>query len=445
MFSRLKIEDLRTWANKKERKPLVLRGARQVGKTSLVKMFGKEFEQFLYLNLELKEEKALFENDYSFQDMLAALFLYGKILRSHKKTLIFIDEIQNSPKAVAFLRYFYEETPDLYIITAGSLLENIMDQKTAFPAGRVEYMLLRPCSFREFLIASNEKQYLDILTQHSIPDYAHGGLLKLFFQYTLIGGMPEIVNNYKENRDISRLSTIYESLILSYLEDVEKYANSSAQVQYIRHIINSAFAEAGKRITFEKFGNSEYKSREIKEAFLTLEKTMLVNLVYPQTSHTIPLLPNRKKKPRLHVVDTGLMNYKAGLQLDLIKAQNIENVYKGNVSEHITGQELLANERSALRNLSFWVRDKKSSTAELDYIQLYEGQLIPIEVKSGSTGKLKSLLLYMDESGQNIAIRIHSGKYSIEDIKTPKGKNFRLFNIPFYLIFDIKNILSRSI
>ncbi len=445
MFNRDRIKDLKLWSSKKERKPLVLRGARQVGKTSLVKMFGKEFEQFLYLNLEKKEEKGLFENDYPFKDMVSALFLYGKIEQGNKKTLIFIDEIQNSPKAISSLRYFYEDYPDLYVISAGSLLESIMDRKISFPVGRVEYMYLRPCSFLEYLEATNEAQYLELLTQDTIPDFAHDGILKLFFQYSLIGGMPEIVQNFAEFKDISRLNSLYESLIQSYLDDVEKYADSSAQVPYIRHIINTAFSEAGHRITFEKFGNSDYKSREMKEAFSTLEKTMLVNLIYPHTNTSIPILPNLRKKPRLHLIDTGLVNFKAGLQLELLKKQNIEGVYQGSISGHIIGQELLAYEKSILKNLSFWVRDKKSSSAEIDYLKVFESLLIPIEVKSGQTGRLKSLHLFMEEAKTGIAVRVHSGKYSVESVVTKSEKTFKLINVPFYLVNQLERIVSKEI
>jgi uncharacterized protein len=238
---------------------------------------------------------------------------------------------------------------------------------------------------------------------------------------------------------------LYESLIQSYLDDVEKYADSSAQVPYIRHIINTAFSEAGHRITFEKFGNSDYKSREMKEAFSTLEKTMLVNLIYPHTNTSIPILPNLRKKPRLHLIDTGLVNFKAGLQLELLKKQNIEGVYQGSISGHIIGQELLAYEKSILKNLSFWVRDKKSSSAEIDYLKVFESLLIPIEVKSGQTGRLKSLHLFMEEAKTGIAVRVHSGKYSVESVVTKSEKTFKLINVPFYLVNQLERIVSKEI
>ena len=245
MFYRTATNHLKAWVKKENRKPLIIRGARQVGKTTVINMFSKEFDQYIYLNLDKPEELKLFENDYSFQDLLMTLFLYANKKRSEGKTLIFIDEIQNSSNAVKNLRYFYEEAADLYVIAAGSLLETLIDKQISFPVGRVEYLAMRPCSFKEFLIACNENESLSLIESKNIPEYAHEKLSYLFNQYTIIGGMPEIVNQYAKTKDITSLNTIYDGLITSYLDDVEKYARNESMVQYIRHIINNAFYEAG--------------------------------------------------------------------------------------------------------------------------------------------------------------------------------------------------------
>ena len=446
MFTRDILVEFGRWAQKKERKPLVLRGAGQTGKTTVVKMFGASFDQFIYLNLEKKKERVLFEANYSFEDLLNAIFLYGKSNRANKNTLLFIDEIQNSPEAIASLRYFYEEASDIYVVAAGSLLESMLHRNISFPVGRVEYLAIRPCTFKEFLNATGEKMYLDLLNQTAeIPDYAHADILEAFNRYTLIGGMPEIVQIYSEHRDISRLNSIYESLIASYMDDVEKYAISTAQVRYIRHIIQSVFTHAGERVTFEKFGESEYKSREMKEAFLSLEKSMLINLVYPQTQTNLPVAPNLRKKPRLHVLDTGLANYRSGIQLDLLKSDKIEDVYRGRIAEHIAGQEILASDTSILHRLGFWIRDKKTSMAEVDYLIPFEGMLIPVEVKSGSSGKLKSMHLFMQESGEAFAIRLYSGTYSREDVQIKPGKGYHLINVPIYKAYDLEKIIGKEI
>lgn len=443
MFYREIIKDLRLWATKENRKPLVLRGARQVGKTTAVNLFAKEFNQYIYLNLEKKEEREIFESDYSFTDLLAALFFYARKERQTPNTLIFIDEIQNSPKAVALLRYFKEEAADLHVIAAGSLLESIMDRKISFPVGRVEFMMLRPVSFREFLIATGDERILELLEQEEVPIFAHAQLTRLYKRYLTIGGMPQVVEEYAKNEDLTALHPIYESLIQSYREDVEKYAPSSSQVQYIRHILNTAFVQAGSRITVENFAGSAYKYREMKEAFDTIEKTLLFSLVYPSVESSIPALPKLKAKPRLHALDTGLVNYSANVVKDLLMTDDITHVYKGRIAEHITGQELLAKSNSVMNKLMFWVRDKKQSSAEIDYLFQHNGRLIPIEVKSGAIGKLRSLHLFMDEAPHNIAVRVYQGEYLVQKAKTIAGKEFTLLNLPFYKVHRIERELEK--
>lgn len=443
MFYRTTIDHLKAWADKGNRKPLIIRGARQVGKTTVINMFSKEFDQYIYLNLDKPEELKLFENDYSFQDLLMTLFLYANKKRNNGKTLIFIDEIQNSPNAVKLLRYFYEEAGDLFVVAAGSLLETLIDKKTSFPVGRVEYLAMRPCSFREFLIACKEEESLSLLESSDIPEYAHDKLSSLFHQYVIIGGMPEIVNQYSKNKDITSLKDIYDGLITSYLDDVEKYASNESMVQYVRHIINTAFYEAGSRVTFEKFGNSPYRSREMKEAFLTLQKTMLLSLVYPTNSTVLPIQPNLNLKPRLHLLDTGLVNHFSGIQVKLLQNKDINDVYRGKIAEHITGQELLTLNYSIQSKLNFWTREKASSSAEIDYLHIFGENIIPVEIKSGAIGRLRSLHQFIDQSNNNIAIRFWSGKKSIEQAKTLTGKPFTLLNLPFYMISRIDNELGK--
>ena len=443
MFYREIIDKLKDWAGRDNRKPLVLRGSRQVGKTTAVEMFSKEFDQYIALNLEKEEERKIFETTYPFQDLLMALFFYAGKERKLGRTLIFIDEIQNAPRAIALLRYFKEEAGDLFVIAAGSLLETIMDRKISYPVGRVEYMMMHPVTFREFLGATGENQSLEILNSNEIPAFAHPHLMRQFKKYLTIGGMPQVVEQYARNNDLTALQPIYESLLKSYIEDVEKYAPSSSQVQYIRHILNTAFEVAGSRITIENFGGSTYKFREMREAFTTLEKTFLFQLVYPTTEAVIPALPKLKLKPRLHTLDTGLINYSTNMVKDILSMEDIADVYRGRIAEHITGQELLAISNSIMNKLQFWVREKKQSSAEIDYLYQYNGKLIPIEVKSGSIGKLRSLHQFMDVAPHHLAVRVWQGPYAVEKAKTIAGTEFTLLNLPFYLVHRIERELDK--
>jgi hypothetical protein len=445
MFNRSIIHKLTEWAENDERKPLILRGARQVGKTTAIKLFAEKFDQFIYLNLEKQEERNIFEDEYPFNEMLSRLFLSVRKERNGGKTLIFIDEIQNSPRAIALLRYFFEEANDLFVIAAGSLLENILDVNISFPVGRVEYMAMHPCTFQEFLGAMGEEQALQIYEQGEVPDYAHELLSTLFKKYASTGGMPQVLEAYAKQQDLSSLGNIYASLITSYTEDVEKYAKSASMVQYIRHIITAAFREAGSRITFEKFGNSPYRSREMKEAFLILEKTMLLKLVYPVTSTRLPLIPDLKKKPRLHMFDTGLVNYSLGIFEELIAEKYLEDVYRGRIAEHIVGQELAGVSTSIMDRVEFWTREKKESSAEVDYVVTHKGMLIPVEVKAGASGKLRSLHQFVDASPHDWAVRFFSGKMGIEEAKTIAGKTYKLINVPHYMAGKIDLVLNNYI
>jgi hypothetical protein len=266
--------------------------------------------------------------------------------------------------------------------------------------------------------------------------------MELFRTYTLIGGMPEVVNNYSQKKDLLSLSPIYDSLIASYIEDVEKYASNETQVQHIRHAIRSSFHEAGKRIKYEGFGNSSYRSRDMGEALRTLEKAFFLHLMFPCTTTTLPVLPDMKKSPRLQVLDTGLLNYMAGIQKEILGTPDLHAVYHGKIIEHLIGQELLSTQHYALSNLLFWVREKKTSNAEVDYIFPFDGKLIPVEVKSGKEGTLRSLHLFMDESPNEIAVRFYSGKLNITFSKTLQDKTYKILNLPYYLGTQLEKYLD---
>lgn len=444
MFYRNQLQSLRKWAQQKDRKPLVLRGARQVGKTTLVELFAKEFDQYIYLNLEKEEEQNLFNASYNIPKLIDAIFFLKNEKKGQEKTLLFIDEIQNSSNAIASLRYFYEEAKDLYVIAAGSLLETMLDVKISFPVGRVDFMAVRPVSFGEFLLAMGEKQSYDILQELPVPEYAHQKLLQLFKDYTIIGGMPEIVKDYAQYKDLSRLGKIYDRLLISYEEDVEKYAQNNSMEKVIRHIVNTAFKYAGSRITFENFGKSQFRSRESGEAFRILEKTMILKLFYPVTNSQLPLNEKTSFSPKLQMLDTGLVNHTAGLSRELFLSEFIDDNFKGKIAEHIVGQVLMTLSESVRHQLNFWVAGSKSQ-AEIDFVWPHKDLLIPVEVKSGATGRLRSLHSFMDQAPHQYAIRIYSGNFKTEEAATIKGKKFTLINLPFYMTHLIEQVLEKMI
>lgn len=454
MFERTALSWLRAWRNKVDRKPLVIRGARQVGKTSLVDVFAKEFDCYLRFNLDVTDDLKLFEKEMSVKDLYSLLLAVRGKTKTEGSTLIFIDEIQNSPIAIKMLRYFREDLPEIYIIAAGSLLETILDKnrQISFPVGRVEYMALRPCTFYEFLGAMGEKGLQEYLSNGFVPEALHERMLSLFNKFSLIGGMPQAVAKYAESEDIVALDDTYQSLLAGYMDDVEKYTKSETLRNVIRHIVTNGWSYADEQISFEHFAASNYKSREVGEAMRTLQKTMLLELVYPSVETSLPIIPDMKKRPRLMWIDTGLVNYAAGVQSELYSIANLNDAWRGKIAEHIVGQELLGQSNAFLDKRSFWIRDSKNSQAELDY--LYNSRrfgLVPIEVKSGSNAHLKSLQEFMFDSNCPYAIRfwnkpertdiVHIEKN--KDGYVEKSKDYTLYSLPYYYAGCMERILER--
>ena len=445
MFRRIAQKYLYEWAQKEERKPLVLRGARQVGKTTLVKMFAADFDHYIYLNLEEKEDAELFAADSSFDDLLVGIFFKANIPIDSSRTLIFIDEIQNEPKAVQALRYFYEKRPDLYVIAAGSLLESLMGRHISFPVGRVEYMALHPCTFVEFLMAIGEDMLANQIENIAVPQSLHSYTLDLFKKYMIIGGLPEVVANYAQYRDMVRLNGVFNALLSGYRDDVEKYADKPKEQDSIRYILNYGWTSAGHRIQFAKFTNSSFKSADVSNAFRTLEKTLLLELVYPLTSTSFPILPDLKKSPKLLWFDTGLVNYVAGMQEELLFTPNSDELWNGDIAEHIVAQELLGATTLFGEKRMFWVRDARNSQAEVDFVIRHKSHLLPIEVKTGSNSKLRSLHQYMEESNENIALRLWNGPMTSDIITHTDGRPFTLYNIPLYYAGHLNAWLQQTL
>jgi len=446
MFERNAIYNLKAWAKKPNRKPLIIRGARQVGKTSLINEFGKEFDLYISLNLDRKADLDFFSKETPVNQIFESILITRRLQKPRGKVLFFIDEIQNSSFAIKALRYFYEDMPELYLIAAGSLLESLMQKQVSFPVGRVEYLALRPCTFSEFLGAMGEIPLKEKLTSVSVTELLHNRLMELFKQYTLIGGMPEVVNHFIHEKDLVALDSIYQTLLTGYRDDVEKYAPRPAINEILRYVIKYGWEFAAQRITFEKFAHSNYKSRDMAETLRTLEKALLLELVYPTTDIKLPARKDLKKKPKLLWLDTGLVNYAASLQNELYKTDNISDAWRGLIAEHITGQEIIGASTRFLEERHFWVREARNSQAELDFLFISANHgIVPIEVKSGDSSRLKSLQLFMQKSPSEIAIRFWGNYESRNHIKITSGKTFTLLNLPYYYSGFIDKYLDEKL
>jgi len=443
LFRRVALSDLQAWSTSSTRKPLVIRGARQVGKTSLVRLFAKSYSRYAELNLEKPTHAALFRQKLSPAEVVQAIQLECGTPPGSDPLLVFLDEIQEVPEAVAMLRFLYEEYPDIHVVAAGSLLELALSAEAiSFPVGRVQYLYIHPLSFQEFLHIQQDDAALHALEQVPVPDYAHDHLLRQFHTYALVGGMPEAVAAYSAaGNDILAANQVYADLFSAFRDDILKYGRNETMRRLLLHGLDTAPFSAGSRIHFHGFGGSSYRSREMGEALRTLEQALLIELVYPTVQTAEPLTPDHNKAPRLHFLDTGLVNHRAGIQRHLIGVQDLTSIYRGRLIEQVIGQELKTMETRTLMPLRFWVRDKAQSQAEVDFLFTTTDGIVPIEGKSGTAGKLRSLHQYMGQSGGKIAIRLYPGKPAIDSIRHELCE-YTLVSVPYYAISRITQYIE---
>ncbi len=431
IFKRKIYQQLLDWKNSGRRKPLVLRGARQVGKSTVVREFAREYNAFIELNLERKQDLSLFELD-DVKTILEAILVRENISINEESLLLFIDEIQESPKAIQLLRFFYEDFPSLHVICAGSLLEHVVKDISSFPVGRIQQLVLHPFDFEEFLWARGKENIVGLLEEIPIKEHYHEIIQSLFHEYVVIGGMPEVIKTFVETNTYTELGAVYQEIWQTYKDDVEKYGRNNTEKKVLRHIMETA-AHEKDRITMAGFGNSSYKSREVGEALLSLDKSGLIQLVYPTISTQPPQDIDFTRKPRLQFLDTGLLNNVLGIQAQMIGLNDLSDFYRGRIMQHVVFQQLQSQFTSIGSNLHFWVREKVNTSSEVDLIYPHEQYLIPVEVKSGAQGRLRSLHQFMDRTNHSYAVRLLSNKLSVEKVTTPEGKPYTLLNMPYYL------------
>ncbi len=432
MFRRRIMDRLKEWMDKEKSKPLILRGARQVGKSTLAIELGSHYDVFISLNLERRKDAALFEDTDDIQLLVDKIALSQNKEYIPKKTLLFIDEIQEVPSCIALLRYFYEDMPDLDVIAAGSLLEFAIGDVPSFPVGRVEQLPVYPMSFVEWLEALGEVQALKYYRELPTPSVAHDRLLDLFNTYMIVGGMPEVVATYvSSDKSISSLPPIYSSIWDTYVRDIEKYGINSSERAILRHIIAVA-PSVRDRITFAGFGKSNYRSREVGEAFRKLDKAGILRLIYPTSSTQLPIQLNYRRKPRIQFLDIGLMNYAAGIQSEMLGVTDLNSLYKGYLTQHVINQELICNQPRIDYLPPFWTRESANANAEVDLLITHKSKVYPVEVKSGAKGRLRSLHEYIKVSDHNLGLRLLANEYSVVTAMTADKVEYQLMNIPYY-------------
>ena len=440
-MERLSLGHLSHWKDKPDRLPLLIRGARQVGKTWLVREHGRCYPSFVEINLEAEPEylkvfKELFGKP---ADLLSAISLLSGKKITPGETLLFIDEIQGSPpgskEALLSLRYFKEKLPGLHVMAAGSLLE-FSFQDFSFPVGRIEFFHLFPLNFEEYLMALSRRDLVEAIAnadeKHPLPEAVHEKLLEEAAVYCLIGGMPEAIRHYVESRDFQKSQEAQQVLIANFREDFHKYA-SRANVEYLRMTFQAVPRLLGRKWKYSHV-DPDVKSRELGTALNLLEKAGLVYRALHSSANGLPLGAQvNPKRFKVFFVDVGLCQRLLGLPLSQLYLERKDLFsHRGGIAEQFVAQELASlTPPNQTPQLYYWHREEKSAQAEVDFLVEHGPGILPLEVKSADEGRLKSLHLFLKEKEKYVqkAFKISTSNF---------GRHEKVVSLPFYALLQLK-------
>ncbi|HEX4044506.1 MAG TPA: AAA family ATPase [Gammaproteobacteria bacterium] len=429
-MKRLLYYDLLKWRHSSLRKPLLLRGARQVGKTHIVRQLGQEFEHYIEINFEKMPELAkIFEHDLDPVRISRELSLALDKVINPGNTLLFIDEIQEVPRAIIALRYFYEEMPALHVIAAGSLVDFAIE-RVGVPVGRISFLYMYPMSFIEYLCARNLQRLAIEIINHKLREplneVVHTKALRLLGEYMAIGGMPKAVQLWVTQQDVLSCTSILQDIKNAYEQDFAKYAKKH-EIKYVDLLFKQIPGLICQRFKYSHLA-SDFRKRELQPALWLLEKAGIVHQIIHSNANGIPLGAEADlDKFKLISLDIGLNQAILGLELkDWFIDPTTAFVNKGSLTESFVGQELLAYSNPTNRQqLYYWQREEKGSHAEVDYLMTYQRNIIPVEVKSGHGGRMQSMRVFLQSHSTPYGIRFSVQNYSIHE---------QLHSYPLYAI-----------
>jgi predicted AAA+ superfamily ATPase len=422
MYIERKIDaELLEWQRSPTRKPLLIRGARQVGKSTAIRNLSKYFDFFIEINFdEQPQYQILFENTSDVHDLLDQLSIITQTDILEGRTLVFLDEIQACLPAISMLRYFYEKKPNLHVIAAGSLLEFALAELPSFGVGRVRSLFMYPFSFIEFLGALDEKRLIRMIQQSNsekpIPAIFHEKLKIYLKKFMIIGGMPEAVHTYVSKGSLLEVQRILDDLIIAIQADFSKYKKQMPPAS-IKSVFGSIVQQVGRKYKY----SNEYTSLSNPVIKQVIELLEMAGLVYPVTHSSCNGIPIgaevNPKKTKLLIFDTGIYQRILGLDVvSLLLKDDFEVINKGNITELFVGLELLKfNSSYEKASLYYWHRESKSSQAEVDYVIQNQETIIPIEVKAGTKGAMQSMYLFMEEKQSKMGIRFSLENFSKYD------------------------------
>ena len=432
-MQRYALKHLIDWKNKKNHKPLVIQGARQVGKTWLMQEFGeKYYEQVAYINFDVDvKSREIFDIDYDTERLIMDIGLATKTKINAENTLIIFDEIQECPRALTSLKYFRENAPQYDIIVAGSLLGVACHEGTGFPVGKVSFMNLFPLSFEEFLLAMGEGRFVELLNKKDFKTIKlfNNKYEKLLKQYCYVGGMPEVVNDFIENKDFESVRDLQKEILTAYEEDFTKHipSNTVAKIRLLWKSIPAQLSKENKKFIYGA-AKEGARARDFEAALSWLINSGLIYRVNKITKPDLPITAYEDFNSfKLFVLDVGLLGAMTNLQAEtIIDGNRIFEEFKGAIAEQYVLQQF-----KTIKDLPVFYWSNETSRAEIDFVIQIKSDVVPVEVKAERNLQAKSLKVYMEKFKPNYAIRTSMADYKKTD---------NLIDLPLYTLENIKNL-----
>lgn len=437
-------KELVKWKDEQDRLPLIVRGARQVGKSYTIESFGKKyFSNVVVINFE---QKPVFASCFDTLEIPIILRNLSHLIGQEiipGLTLLFLDEIQNCPSALKALRYFKENASSLHVIAAGSFLEFVLEDEPgiSFPVGRVQFINMRPLSFVEYLGAIGQSGLVEMIADSSLqkpfhPDL-HAHALQFVRDFFFVGGMPRIVEKFRESNSFLECQRLQASVLDLYRLDLAKYSNK-IQYKHLNVLFSRLPEMVGRHFKYSEIDpESANPARDYKQALHKLSLARLVHLVHASSGNGPPLFAEVNKKTfKVFFLDLGLLQY--ALEVDANdKALMLIDIHRGVLAEQFVAQELLAYVDPYLdRHLFYWQRENQTGTAEVDFLANISGKIIPIEVKAGKAGALKSLKVFLEIKGVKIGVKIS---------EAPLAFKHQVLSVPFYMIHQLPQLVQEAI
>ncbi|MDE3934166.1 AAA family ATPase [Glaesserella parasuis] len=426
------LQSLQNWKQNLNRKPLIIQGARQVGKTWAMKHFGEQsFEQVAYINFDNNPRmKTLFSGDYDINRLILGLKIESGVDIQAHNTLIIFDEVQEVPQALSSLKYFYENAPEFYIVSAGSLLGMSLHHQVSFPVGKVDFLPLYPMDFHEFLLAVGKQDLVELLNPKdwSLISAMKSRYIELLRQYYFVGGMPEAVKVFIETQNVDAVRQVQKNLLMAYEQDFSKHIRDGQTVQKVRsiwHSIPEQLAKENKKFIYANLQKG-VRSKDYEIALQWLKDSGLVHSVPRIKKPHLPLSAYQDNAFKLYGLDIGLLSAQSHLDASvLLDGSRIFSEFKGALTEQYVLQQLIANQDNPI---FYWATEK--GTAEVDFVVQQKQVVIPIEVKAEENLKAKSLKVYVEQFQPEHAFRFSMADYREQDW---------LVNVPLYGIESIAN------